>query len=78
MLHKTARPLAPQATIYTVDTWDTDYLSEKEGEGAMFGSMGASMGLDDAIQHTKQLLDLPLYDTFVRMAHAPKPNCSHR
>ena len=66
--------LAPQATIYSVDKWDNDYLSEKEGEEAMFGGMGARQGLDDAIQHTKQLLDLPLYDTFVRAVPPFTPN----
>ena len=54
--------------MYTVDKWDVDYLSEKEGEAAMFGGT-ARQGLDDAIQHTKQLLDqVPLYETFVRRA----------
>jgi hypothetical protein len=63
---------APQATIYSVDKWDSDYLCEKDGEAALFGVMGATArqgSLDDAIQHTKQLLDqLPLYETFVRHA----------
>ena len=61
--------LPNQATVYTVDTWDADYLSEKEGEAAMFGG-SARQGLDDAVQHTKQLVDqVPLYETFVRCMH---------
>ena len=52
--------------VYAVDKWDADYLCEKEGEAAMLGGI-ARQGLDDAIQHTKQLVDqVPLYETFVR------------
>lgn len=51
--------------MYAIDKWDENYLSEKEGEAAIFGET-ARQGLDDAIQHTKQLLEqVPLYDTFV-------------
>ena len=49
-----------QATVYTVDYWDNEYILES----AQAQGTAQFLGVDE---HTRQLLEtIPLYETFVR------------